>query len=131
MVRTQADGNGNLSALSVTIVPASTVASVGGTVDATPAPVNGTPVTFSLHGLAVSADPSAVVGSTPDKDSHGFGGMSIVPHTVSVAAGDLVLVRGTYAAGTLTVAAASGAPTKRSNVVIDFGVSNGHDHDGF
>jgi hypothetical protein len=131
VVRTQADGNGNLSALSVTLVPASSVASVGGTVDATPAPVNGTPVTFSLHGLAVSADPSALVGSKAEHDEHGFGGMSIAPQAVSVKAGDLVLVRGTYAAGTLTVAAGSGSPTKRTNVVIDFGVSNGHDHDGF
>lgn len=131
VVRTQADGNGNLSALSVTIVPASTVAGVGGTVDATPAPVNGTPVSFSLHGLAVSADPSSVVGSTPWHDEHGFGGMSFLPQTVSIAAGDLVLVRGTYAAGTLTVAAGSGSPTHRTNVVIDFGVANGRDHDGF
>jgi hypothetical protein len=93
-------------------------------VDATPAPVissaTGTPTTFSLHGLAVSADPAAIV-------------MKRVTLTAPpLAAGDFVLVRGTFAGGTLTVAAPTG-PVKpsASNIVIDFGPPRGNDHDCF
>jgi hypothetical protein len=54
-----------VTALSVTIVPASTAAAVAGVVDAAPAPANsaaaGTPTTFSIHGIAVSADPAAII----------------------------------------------------------------------
>ena len=126
LVRSAADASGNLSALSVVIVPASTVAGVTGVVDATPVPVNssatGTPSTFSIHGVAVSADPSAIVGI-----GHRASGAG-----TTIAAGDDVLALGTYAAPTLTVAAVSGTLLSRvNNVVIDSGVPPSGDHDGF
>jgi hypothetical protein len=124
LVRTQVDTTGKLQALSVTIAPASSVASVGGVVDATPAPVPssgaGVPTTFSLHGLAVSADPAAVVMRR------------ITLVATPLTAGDFVLVRGSFAAGTLTVAAPTG-PIRQSasNIVIDFGPPLHDDQDCF
>ncbi len=121
LVSAQADGNGNLSAMSVTIVPAVSAASIGGIVDATPAPVNGSagsPTTFWVHGLAVSADPAAVLGGEARWSRMLAAGIK---------AGDLVLVRGSYAAGTLTVT----APASATSVVIDKGVPHGDDHDDF
>jgi hypothetical protein len=124
LVRTQVDTAGKLQALSVTIAPASVVSSVGGVVDATPAPAPssaaGVPTTFSLHGLAVSADPAAVVMRR----------ISLV--ATPLAAGDFVLVRGSFAAGTLSVAAPTG-PIRQSasNIVIDFGPPLHDDHDCF
>ena len=114
IVKAQTDASGNLIAMSVTIVPVSTTSGVMGNVDATPAPVNslttGTPTTFAVHGIAVSADPLAV--------------LQVNGKPATVAAGDRVSVRGTLSAGALTVTATPG----RNNVVIDFGVSkrNGH-----
>lgn len=135
LVRTQADASGNLSALSLVILPPSTVASVGGKVDASPAPVNGSagsPTTFAVHGVSVSADPASVLKALPLHDGHGFGGTS-TPTTASIAAGDFVLARGSYSGGVLTVAApTSGTGLTRTNVVIDFGTLPGEpDHDPF
>jgi hypothetical protein len=139
LVRTQADAGGHLSALSLTIVPPSTAAGVGGVVDATPAPVNGASsgslTTFSVHGLPVSADAAAVFKAAHDNDSHGFGGMRATS-VAAVAAGDLVLVRGSFVSGTLTVEAPSGPfqPFDNfdiDNAVIDYGMPDGHDHDDF
>ncbi|MDE2566125.1 MAG: hypothetical protein KGL50_10070 [Burkholderiales bacterium] len=120
-VKVQADATGALSALSVTIVPPATTAGVGGRVDATPAPVNGaagTPTVFSVHGLPVSADPAAVIGLGRDWQH---------PLSTRVQAGDLVLVRGTWAGGTLTVT----APIGPSSFVIDKGRPQGDDDDLF
>jgi len=135
LVRAQADASGNLSAMSLTIVPASSWSGVGGTVDATPAPVNGssstTPTTFSVHGLAVSADPASIVKQVHLPEGHGFGGMSVSVGTATIAAGDFVMVRGTFASGTLTVAA-QGSGHHDGNFVIDYGaVPSGGDHDDF
>jgi hypothetical protein len=135
LVRTQASSSGALTAMSVTIVPASGVSSVGGLVDATPTPVNATvggakSTTFLVHGLAVTADPAAVIGASGAMD----GAMPRLPATsTTVAAGDRVLVRGTFAPGGITVAPPSGMPAtlSRTNLVIDFGVPKGDDHDGF
>jgi len=117
-VSAEADASGNLTALSVTIVPASTTSSVVGVVDASPAPINssatGTPSTFDVHGIAISADPAAV-----------FQGPSEKP--VTIAPGDLVIVLGTYSAGTLTVT----ATPSFNNVVIDLGVPQRRDLDEF
>jgi hypothetical protein len=126
LVRTQADAYGNLSALSVVIVPAAATASVSGTVDATPAPVNssatGTPSLFSVHGVAVSADPAAVVDEHDRRNAL----------TSAVAAGDFVLVRGSWAAGQISVAApASGKAPAPANVVIDEGPATAQDHGFF
>jgi len=136
IVRAEADSSGALNALSVTLEPASTAAAVGGVIDATPVPVNGTagaaPTTFSVHGLAVSADASAVLKLGAERDGHGFGG-SHTAGTATVAAGDLVLVRGSYAAGTLTVgplAASLGGSDWLANVVLDSGAVTSRDHDG-
>jgi hypothetical protein len=109
-----------LTALSVTIVPASTVEAVAGVVDAMPTPVNstvtGTASKFSIHGIAVSADPAAI--SRP----HGSG-------VQSIAAGDEVLVIGAFATKTLTVT----ATPSWTNKVVDFGVPKhgDSDHDRF
>jgi hypothetical protein len=107
VVRAMADASGNLTAMSVTIVPASKVSSVAGLLDATPAPVNsattGTPSTFAIHGVAISADPAAVVLPAGKQ--------------ASVAAGDKVVAIGNYSAGTLTVTAQPGS----RNVVLVFG----------
>jgi hypothetical protein len=127
VVRAQADASGNLSALSVTITKASTVSGIAGLVDATPAPVNGatTPSTLSVHGLAVSADPAAIVKWANDRGTA----------TATVAAGDLVLARGSFvpgSPGTLNVAAPTGTLMgAAANIVIDFGVPRGRDHDPF
>jgi hypothetical protein len=136
LVRTEADASGNLSALSLVIVPASTVASVGGTVDASPAPVNGTagttPTTFAVHGLPVSADAASVLKASVTRDGHGFDN-TLAPAAGTVAAGDFVLARGTFGSGMLTVAAPAGGPgLSRTNVVIDFGTLGAEpDHDVF
>ena len=127
-VQTAADASGNLTALSVTITPASPVAGIAGVIDAAPAPVNsstsGAPITFSVHGLAVSADPAAVVKLG--------GGRNNAMLAATVAAGDFVLARGSYAAPTLTVAAPSGSLSAfATNIVIDTGVPRDKDHDGF
>jgi hypothetical protein len=125
LVRTQADSSGNLHALSVTIAPASTVASVSGVVDASPAPVNsaavGTPTTFAVHGLSVSAAASSIV-----KSGQGHKGST----SAVVSAGDLVLARGAFAAGTLSVATPTLA-TATTDIVIDSGAPRGTDHDCF
>jgi hypothetical protein len=121
LVRTQADGLGNLSALSVTIVPASSVAGVSGAIDAAPAPSTGAsgaaPTTFSVHSVAVSAAPAAVLGP------RGWGHAA----ATTVAAGDIVLALGTVSSATLTVS----APATATNAVIDFGAPRGRDHDCF
>jgi len=129
IVRTLADAAGALTATSVTIVRPSSTSAVSGIVDSTPAPVTGSasmPTTFSVHGLAVSADPAAVIKLSADHDSHGFGGMSRIGGMV--AAGDRVLVFGNFASSTLTVT----APPSAKNVVLDFGQGlRGRDCDGF
>ena len=106
------DSAGVLQALTVTILPASTVSEIAGPVDASPAPVAGTsstPATFSIDGVPVSAALATFVFR-----HHG---------TTAVAAGDQVLASGTFASGTLTV-----GPTQNfSNFVIDTGTANGHD----
>lgn len=131
VVRTQADAAGNLTTTSVTIVPASTTSAISGLVDATPAPVNssvsGTPTTFAVHGLSVSADPSAIVKVVALRDSYGFGGMGRMAGA-AISTGDRVLVFGTFAAGTLTVT----APASARSVVLDFGAGlRDNDCDGF
>lgn len=124
IVRARADSAGSLTAASVIIVPASATAAVSGRVDATPAPANstgsGVPTTFAVHGLTVSADPAAIVRMYSQRDPYGFGGMGRAT-AAAVNAGDLVLVFGSYASGTLTVT----APPSASNVVLDFGAGGG------
>lgn len=134
LVRTKADAAGKLTALSLTLVPASTAAAVTGPVDATPAPVNGTaaatPTTFAIHGVAVSADPAAI---TSRRDRRG----KEADAATTIAARDFVLARGTFAAGTLTVTAPSSskgpgaAAMAAANIVIDFGVPGNGDRDCF
>jgi hypothetical protein len=109
VVRSEVDSSGKLTALSVAIVPASTVASVSGVVDASPAvsnsAVSGTPTTFSIHGVAVGADPASIYK----------------PHTLpmqTVAAGDLVTAMGTFSSGVLSVS----ATPSRTNYAMDVGV---------
>ncbi len=101
------DSSGTMQALSVTIVPASTVSQLAGPVDATPAPVAGsstTPTTFSIDGVPVSAAVSAT---------------SFTRHSQSaIAAGDEVVTSGTFASGVFTV----GATRSFSNYVVDGGV---------
>jgi len=131
IVRTQADAAGNLTATSVIIVPPSTISAVSGIVDAAPAPANGgatgKPTTFAVHGLAVSADPATIVRVVTLRNPYGFGGMGRSAGG-SVAAGERVLVFGTFASNTLTVT----APVSPRNVVLDFGAGlRDKDCDGF
>lgn len=118
VVYAQADADGNLTAQWVAIVPPSTTSGITGVVDASPAPFNstitGTPSTFEVHGVAVSADPTAVI-------------QAFNKQTATVAAGDQVVARGTFASGTLTVVASPSF----SNEVVDFGVPSRHDLDEF
>ncbi|WP_077038354.1 DUF5666 domain-containing protein [Pelomonas sp. KK5] len=119
-VQTAADASGNLTATSVVIVPATTVAMLSGVVDATPAPANGTPTTFSIHGVAVSADPSAIVSARRWRLGTGSS-------TPSIAAGDFVIVRGTAVANAITVAPVTSLRGLLNNVVIDSGVPPSRD----
>lgn len=110
IVRTAADASGNLQALSLSIVKASSVDGVAGIVDATPAPVNsttsGVPTTFSIHGVPVSVDPKS------------FFAMSFMRQTSStINAGDQVVAVGSYTNGTITVTSPAG--------FNDFVVDNG------
>ncbi|HEY4083668.1 MAG TPA: DUF5666 domain-containing protein [Burkholderiaceae bacterium] len=116
IVRTAADASGNLQALSVTIVRASAVSGVAGVVDASPAPVNstvtGTPSTFSIHGMAVSADPHAI---------------QLQRRVSAISVGDEVLAVGTYANGALSVSASRSF----GNFVLDSGPPRQQDCPGF
>lgn len=111
IVYAQADAAGDLTALSVTIMPSSSVSGVSGIVDTTPAPANspttGTPSTFDVHGIAISADPAAVFLA---------GGDNSTPFAM-ISAGDQVVVNGTYSAGTLVVTATPSS----TNAVMDLG----------
>lgn len=123
-----ASATGALVARSLVIVPASTVVSVAGSVDATPAPVNstttGTPSKFSVHGIAVSADPAAIVG--PGMFGEGPRGMMMTQKPApTIAAGDQVLVVGTLASNVVTV----GATLSQTNAVVDGGAPNGMERD--
>ncbi|MFG6488638.1 DUF5666 domain-containing protein [Roseateles sp. BYS78W] len=117
VISATADGSGNLTAAALKIAPASTAASVQGVVDASPAPVNGTsatvPTTFAIHGLGVSADPATFASPR---------GWRLRAQATTVAAGDLVVARGTWSGGKLVVAVPSGSsgPTA-SNFVVDLG----------
>jgi hypothetical protein len=125
LVRTQADGTGALTALSVTILPASSVSSVSGVVDAGSVSSNPTTTTFSVHNLKVSAVPGAILAA---KDFMGRGSPKTPVAPVTVAAGDLVLARGTLdSSGVINVA----LPVSMTNLVVDLGVPRGDDHDGF
>ena len=81
----------------------------------------GTPTTFYIHGVPVSADPSAII-------RQGFGRIPLaVPApngSTTITAGDYVVARGSYAGGQLTVAAVTNWGSLSSlgaNVVIDSG----------
>lgn len=127
VVSAAADSTGQLTAVALRIVPASTAASVQGVVDATPAPVNGSsassPSTFAIHGLAVSADPASFASPR---------GWRLRAQATTVAAGDLVVARGSWSNGQLVVAVPSGAsgPTANS-YVVDLGTPHGGDHCDF
>jgi hypothetical protein len=113
IVRAESDASGALIARLLVILPASTEVAVAGVVGATPPVVNstasGTPTTFSVHGIAVSADPAAIVGAS-DK-----GRRTATPRPV--AAGDLVVVVGTLNGAIVTV----GPTLSGSNSVLDVG----------
>ncbi len=117
VVNAAADSGGQLTAVALKIVPASSVAAVHGVVDATPAPVNGSsaasPSRFAIHGLAVSADPASFASPR---------GWRLHGQPTTVVAGDLVVARGTWNSGQLIVAVPGGAsgPTW-SNYVVDLG----------
>jgi len=110
---------GALVAKSLTILPANSPAAIAGTVDASPAPVNstvsGTATVFFVHGVKVSADPAAI--TTPGKKG-------TTPTTI--AAGDQVVVTGTFSAGAITV----GPTPSATNRVLDLGLLVEDDHAG-
>jgi hypothetical protein len=119
VVKSEADSSGALVARSFAIVPASSEVAVAGVVDATPAVVNstvtGTPTTFSVHGIAVKADPSAITSSPSMR----------VKTFQPVAAGDYVVVVGSLNAGVITVGPTIGF----SNTVVDVGPLNSSHRD--
>jgi len=123
VVSTAADATGQLTAVALKIVPASSGAAVQGVVDATPAPVNGSsasvPTTFAIHGLSVSADPATFASPR---------GWRLRAMATTVAAGDLVVARGNWSNGQLVVAVPSGAsgPTW-SDFVVDLGTPHTDD----
>lgn len=129
LVVAQTDAGGNLVAQSLVILPVSTAATIAGPVDATPAPVNssatGTPTTFSVHGVAVSADPAAIFAGRFGEHGRGGGGGSS-SGGVTIAAGETVVVRGSYAGGTVTV----GATPSATNAVVDLGTLERRDRCG-
>ncbi len=117
VVNAAADSSGQLTAVALKIVPASSAAAVQGVVDPTPSPFNGSsagaPSRFSIHGLAVSADPASFASPR---------GWRLHGQPTAVVAGDLVVARGTWNSGQLVVAVPSGAsgPTW-SSYVVDLG----------
>ncbi|CAM3803227.1 DUF5666 domain-containing protein [Roseateles saccharophilus] len=131
VVSAAADASGMLTATNLRLMPASTRAGLQGIVDATPAPVTGTgataPTTFSVHGIAVSADPATFASLSDDDD------WRLATKTTTVVAGDLVLVRGSFVNGQLVVAVPAGhtGPTM-SDFVVDLGPPRaGDDHCDF
>lgn len=115
VINAQSDGSGKLTALSLTIVPASTVSGVAGIVDSSPAPaVSGTTATFSVHGIAVTSDTAAI------KNRHG--------NSATAAAGEIVEALGTASGSNLTV----GSTFDRTHGVLDLGTPQAHhDRGGF
>lgn len=113
-VKAAKDSSGNLQALSLSIWPTSGVSEVAGPVDAMPAPVPGSSsamATFSIDGVPVSA---------------ANGALHFLHHGgTAIAAGDEVVASGTFASGTLGVAATQSF----SNFVIDFGTPRADDDD--
>lgn len=108
VVNAQVDASGQLNAVSITLVPASTVSAVVGLVSSAPAPVNsattGTPSVFFINGLPISVDPAAILSGRGTAVS-------------TVAAGDQMTVIGTFSAGQLTV----GPVPSATNAAIDLG----------
>jgi hypothetical protein len=118
VVQASADASGALTALALAIAPISSHARLAGPIATSPAPVNGlgSATTFSVHGVAVSADPAAI---TRPRGT-----------VTTVSAGDDVIVVGTYSAGVLLVGAPSSTTGHRRNdadQVIDLGIHDGHD----
>lgn len=130
LVKASTGAGGNLHADGLVLLPASTRAGVSGTVDASPAPVNsavkGSPTTFSVGGLAVSADPAAISGR-PAEGSGKAASAAGSASAPSIAAADRVVVVGVFSGGKITVA----APTGKDNFVIDFGTGSGFEADDF
>jgi hypothetical protein len=127
IVQASADATtGQLTALALAIERVSARARLSGPVDAAPAPVNssatGTPSRFSVHGVAVSADPAAILARPRSAAA------------TTIAAGDDVLVVGSYSAGTLVVAAPATPnmhPRSDADQVVDYGAGNGRDNGCF
>lgn len=118
LVIAEVDGTGALTAKSLTILPASDVAAIAGTVDATPTPVNstasGTATVFFVHGVKISADPAAI--TTPGRKG---------TQPATIAAGDQVVVVGTLTGDTIVV----GPTLTGNNRVLDLGLLRDDDGD--
>lgn len=125
-LRVTVDATGQLTALSLAIVPASAAAGVGGKVDAVPVPVNspsaGAPTTFSVGGLAVSADPTAIVSKRRGANERGS----------TIAVGDFVIVRGRAGTAGITVAGSATPAERPGQLVLNYGPPPQQgEHDGF
>jgi len=145
-LRAVVDRSGQLTAVSLAIVLAANAAGaagVGGLVDAAPMPVDGVvggaSTTFSVAGVAVSADPAFVITKRRGAaDRH-----------AGIAAGDFVIVRGSAAGTGIAVGMPAGAasapgPTasmpaaaaaalieRLGQFVVDFGTPPQGERDGF
>jgi hypothetical protein len=124
VVDAAADGSGQLTALSLRLRPASSSAAIQGVVDASPAPVNGSsasaPSSFAIHGVTVSVDPAMFASPR--------GGWHLRALSTTVAAGDLVVARGSYVGGQIVVAVPSGSSGPTAGAfVFDLGAPSTRD----
>jgi hypothetical protein len=115
------DGSGNLRALSLTLVADTAVSGVAGT--ASGSDNTGNPVQFTVHGVAVQADTSAIVARRTHQHGNDSEGDSAPEVTAgSVSDGQWVVVRGSLIEGTLVVSPpASGSAPGADSIVVNFG----------
>lgn len=115
------DGSGNLRALSLTLVADTAVSGVAGTASGSDS--TGNPVQFTVHGVAVQADTSAIVARRTHQHGNDSEGDSTPEVTAgSVSDGQWVVVRGSLIEGTLVVSPpASGSAPGADSIVVNFG----------
>ncbi len=115
------DGSGNLRALSLTLVADTAVSGVAGTASGSDS--TGNPVLFTVHGVAVQADTTAIVARRTHQHGNDSEGDSAPEVTAgSVSDGQWVVVRGSLIEGTLVVSPpASGSAPGADSIVVNFG----------
>ena len=109
------------SGLSLTLVADTAVSGVAGTASGSDS--TGNPVQFTVHGVAVQADTSAIVARRTHQHGNDSEGDSTPEVTAgSVSDGQWVVVRGSLIEGTLVVSPpASGSAPGADSIVVNFG----------